>query len=163
VGLTAGTKYGVGVHPYAVDLRQDQRRKPRRRSFLSDTYRGAIKGLSKSSFRRLQLVALNAAGVFASHVTLTYHALTETWETDRDRNRRIVQQSKADMHRFLMCLRGELGEYIWVQEFQERGVIHYHLLCTEPVSQERASDAWARAPNRSMTRPCEGTARWFRT
>ena len=49
------------------------------------------------------------------------------------------------MHRFLMCVRAELGEYIWVQEFQERGVIHYHLLCTNSVSQERASVAWARA------------------
>jgi len=90
-------------------------------------------------------VALNADGVFASHVTLTYHALTEAWETDQDRNKRIVRQSKEDMHRFLMCLRGELGEYIWVQEFQERGVIHYHLLCTKPVTQERTSVAWARA------------------
>jgi len=143
--LKTGTKYGVRVHPYAVDLRQDQRRKPHRRNLLKESYRGAIKGWSKSSFRRLQLVALNADGVFASHVTLTYHALTEAWETDKDRNRRVVQQSKADMHRFLMCLRGELGEYIWVQEFQGRGVIHYHLLCTSPVSQGRASEAWARA------------------
>src|SRR5207302_2774964 len=107
-------------YPYAVDLRQDQRRKPRNRSLLRDSYRGPIKGWSKSSFRLLQLVALNADGVFASHVTLTYHALTESWETDQDRNRRIVLQSKADMHRFLMCLRNELGEYLWVQEFQER-------------------------------------------
>jgi hypothetical protein len=93
----------------------------------------------------LLLLALNVGVSFLSHITLTYHALTRKWETEGQRNLRFVQKSKADLHRFLRCIRRELGEYLWVQEFQERGVIHYHLLCTSVVTQGRAAEVWARA------------------
>jgi hypothetical protein len=87
---------------------------------------------------------VNADAVFRSHVTLTYRARTETWELDEDRNRRMVRRSKEDLHRFLRCLRREGGDYVWAQEFQERGVIHYHVLFVEAVAEERAAVVWAR-------------------
>ncbi len=142
--MAGSTRYGVRAYPFAVELRQDQRRRHRRGLRRSD-YRGAIRAWSKASFRRLQLVALNSDGLFRSLVTLTYRAPVQEWETDLDRNRRVVKQSKEDLHRFLMCMRRELGKYLWVQEFQERGVIHYHLLSTEVVAEERATLAWVRA------------------
>jgi len=91
------------------------------------------------------MVALNADARFVSHVTLTYRARTESWEDDAKRNGRVVERSKSDLHRFLRCLRREGGDYLWVQEFQERGVIHYHVLFIRAVSQERAALVWARA------------------
>ena len=107
--------------------------------------RAAVTGLSKTSVRRLGFIAANAAGRFRSLVTLTYHALGASWENAADVNHRIARRSKADMNRFLSCLRRELGAYLWVQEFQTRGVIHFHVLCEGEPSLERASLAWMRA------------------
>jgi hypothetical protein len=90
-------------------------------------------------------VAANLAGGFRSLLTLTYHAQLESWEDDAARNGRIVARSKRDLNRFLSALRREIGEYLWVQEFQQRGVVHYHVLCEAEVAQERATVAWCRA------------------
>ena len=56
-----------------------------------------------------------------------------------------MKRCRADLHRFLRALREDLGEYLWVREFQARGVVHYHVLAEEEISQERAAEAWARA------------------
>jgi hypothetical protein len=98
-----------------------------------------------ASSRRLRFIAANAVATFATHLTLTYRARTESWESDAGRNRRIIQRSFADRHRFMRGLREEIGEYLWVREFQARGVVHYHVLCERAVSQERATAAWCRA------------------
>jgi hypothetical protein len=42
-------------------------------------------------------------------------------------------------------MRRELGAYLWVQEFQVRGVVHYHALCEGEVSEERVALSWCRA------------------
>ena len=107
--------------------------------------RGQIAGHSRSSQRRLEFVAANLAGEFRSLLTLTYHAEIEAWEDDEARNARIAGRSKRDLNRFLSALRPELGDYLWVQEFQRRGVVHYHVLCVGEVGDERASVAWCRA------------------
>jgi hypothetical protein len=83
--------------------------------------------------------------MFKSLVTLTYHAETESWEDADGRNLRVVRRSKHDLNRFLNCLRRELGQYLWVQEFQSRGVVHYHVLCEGEPSHERVTWAWLRA------------------
>src|SRR5262245_60746360 len=88
---------------------------------------GVIKGWSRASAKRLEFVSANAELPFQSIVTLTYRANVASWETDADRNRRVARGSKRDLNRFLTCLRRELGAYLWVMEFQARGVIHFHL------------------------------------
>lgn len=151
--MGAGT-YGITVFRNAVDLRSDggPRVELVRGYRVVDRWRrkntpprGKIRAWSLSSAKRLAIVALNADVAFASHITLTYRARSEAWETDAARNLRIVKSSKADLHRFLRCTRRELGDYLWVQEFQARGVIHYHVLTTREATQARMADAWARA------------------
>ena len=63
--------------------------------------RGAIKAFSRASQRRLAVVLMNASAEFRSFVGLTYHALTETWETDPDRNKRVVQSTKRVGHKLI--------------------------------------------------------------
>ena len=158
-GRMGGKKRGLKVLRYGIEFHRDGRKRRRwwdgKTTFLRERWagktrpRGRIRAWSRESSRRLQLVMLNADAQFGSHVTLTYRARTETWELDEDRNRRMVRRSKEDLHRFLRCLRREGGDYVWVQEFQERGVIHYHVLFVEAVAQERAAVAWARASDQA--------------
>ncbi len=42
-------------------------------------------------------------------------------------------------------MRAELGGYLWVQEFQKRGVIHYHVLCEREVEESRVRFLWTQA------------------
>jgi hypothetical protein len=107
--------------------------------------RGRVKAFSEASRKRLELIAASAGIEFRSMLTLTYHAKSEAWEDDAARNGRIVARSKRDLNRFLTTLRRELGAYLWVQEFQARGVLHYHVLCERVVEESRASLAWCRA------------------
>lgn len=104
-----------------------------------------IAGFTRPSQRRLEFLAANVAGGFKTHLTLTYHANLAEWENDWVRNGRIAQRSKADLNRFLSCMRGALGGYLWVQEFQRRGVVHYHVLSEREVDEARAKVAWCRA------------------
>jgi hypothetical protein len=107
--------------------------------------RGRVRAFSEASRKRLELIAASAVNGFRSLLTLTYHALAEAWEEDAERNARVVQRSKRDLNRFLTVMRAELGAYVWIQEFQTRGVVHYHLLCEDDVEESRASLAWCRA------------------
>jgi hypothetical protein len=107
--------------------------------------RAAVKALTRASWRRLEFIMANVAVAFRTIATLTYHAEKEEWESDPDRNRRIVKRSKRDLNRLLTCLRGELGHYLWVQEFQARGVIHYHLAFEGDVAESRMALAWCRS------------------
>lgn len=52
---------------------------------------------------------------------------------------------KRDLHRFLNCIRPEVGAYCWIQEFQKRGAIHFHALFEAPITASRAALAWCRA------------------
>jgi hypothetical protein len=109
--------------------------------------RGAIQGFSVDSRRRLAWTLANAPVDFAVHITLTYHARVD--ETDGDqvavRNRSLVERAKADLNRLLACLRAEIGAYCWIQEFQKRGAIHFHILCEHAIAPERVALAWCRA------------------
>lgn len=107
--------------------------------------RGRVRAFSEVSRKRLELISASAGTGFSSLVTLTYHAPTEEWEEDAERNARVVRRSKRDLNRFLTSLRKELGAYLWIQEFQARGVVHYHLLCERGVEESRAAVAWCRA------------------
>lgn len=104
-----------------------------------------MREFSPASAKGLAFVAANAATGFRSLLTLTYHAVGDEWVSDEARNLAVVKRSKTDLNRFLSAMRGELGAYLWVQEFQARGVIHYHLLCQGLPSPERVGLVWCRA------------------
>jgi hypothetical protein len=148
-----GGVYGLRVYRNGVELKGDGRKRERLpgghkvivREKGRSHFRGKIRAWSQSSARRLAFIAANVDMFFAVHVTLTYRARQASWETQGDRNRRFVGRCRADLHQFLRALREELGEYLWVREFQERGVVHFHVLAEKELSQARATEAWARA------------------
>jgi hypothetical protein len=146
--------YGLRVFRNGVDFRSDRRWRVRVKMFgqiidelyrPSGGYRGEIKAFSRASQRRLAFLFANMGTRFRSLVTLTYHALAESWEAEGDRNWRIVQRSKRDLNRFLTSMRSQLGPYVWVQEFQQRGVVHYHLACEGEVPEPEAKLVWCRS------------------
>lgn len=150
--------YGVRVLRNGIDFRSDRR--PRVRSKLfgriledqpprSNGPRGEIKAFSRASQRRLAFVFANTGTSLRSLVTLTYHAVAESWEVVGDRNRRIVARSKRDLNRFLTAMRRQLGAYLWVQEFQKRGVIHYHLVCECELFEPEVKLVWCRSIDES--------------
>ncbi len=148
--------YGIAVYPRGVEVHSDGRRRERGPlgwQYLKPPFptmsraRGLIAGFTRQSRRRLAWVLANATSDFAVHVTLTYHARVN--ETDNrqveGRNRALVQRAKADLNRFLVALRKEAGRYVWIQEFQKRGAIHFHLLLEHAVSERRLALAWCKA------------------
>lgn len=147
------TNYGLQVYPAGVVIHRDGRKfgwgpdgfGPRKETATVRGDRRPISAWSEASQRRLEFIAANCAAVFKSFITLTYHAESESWEDEDGRNRRIVKRSKRDMNRFRTTLRRELGEHLWVQEFQQRGVIHYHVLCEGEPSKDRCTWVWLRA------------------
>jgi len=87
--------------------------------------RGDIDGFSKASKRRLKFTAGNALPLLISQFGMTYHNC-----------RPSGREAKKHLHGFFVKLRRAykgMG-YLWVLEFQTRGVAHFHLFLTEPVN-----------------------------
>ena len=148
------TKYGISVFRNGVDLRGDGRLRFRRgratewgpeHARRRRSPRGKVGAWSEASSARLRFIAVNVDSEFKSLVTLTYRTNAESWESDAERNRRVIRRSQVDRHRFLRCLADEMGAYLWVREFQKRGVVHYHVITERRVAQERVTEAWVRA------------------
>lgn len=145
--------YGLQVYPAGVVLHRDGRRfgwgpdgfGPQQEAATVRGDRRPITGWSEASRRRFEFIAANCAAMFKSFITLTYHAVNLSWEDDHERNRRVVKDSKKNLNRFRTTLRRELGQHLWVQEFQKRGVIHYHLLCEGEPLKDRCSWVWLKA------------------
>jgi len=152
--------HGLRICEHGVVVRTERRRL-RRRSFVWEVKRWKelvqktrkgeeavvrrVRSLSDASRKRLEFIAANAGAQFQSLLTLTYHGEVQAEEDEAARNARIAVASKGDLNRFLSGLRGELGAYLWVQEVQRRGVLHYHVLCEGVPAPERVSVAWGRA------------------
>jgi hypothetical protein len=147
--------YGLRVFRNGVEYHSDRRRR-RKTRFVGviiepalrppGGYRGKIKAFSFASLRRLRFVFANACSTFRSLLTLTYHAASDRWD-DPERNGRIARRSKADLNRFLTAMRPQMGAYLWVQEFQQRGVVHYHLICERELFEPEVRFVWCRAIN----------------
>lgn len=148
--------YGCAVYAHGIELHGDGRR--RERGPLGWLYlrpalprargpRGEIRGFSVKSRQRLKWALANAVPEFRTHLTLTYHARVD--ESDADaaaaRNRSLVSRAKRDLNRFLACVRREAGRYCWIQEFQSRGAVHFHVLVESVLDSSRAALAWCRA------------------
>lgn len=83
-----------------------------------DGLRGEITGFSRASQRRLSFVARNCGDNLTSQFCMTYHKKRPTGE-----------ESKKHLNTFLTTLRQRFPDlkYLWIMEFQSRGVVHYHL------------------------------------
>lgn len=147
-------EHGLRIFAGGIDLHGDRRRRSwsevgveeiEKLQYRERGPRGRVKAFSEASRKRLELIAASATNQFRSLLTLTYHARCEAWEDDAARNGRIACRSKRDLNRFLSAMRRELGAYLWIQEFQARGVVHYHVVCEGEVSAERVSLSWSRA------------------
>ena len=148
--------YGVGVYSRGVELHTDGRIRRRDRlgvRTLESPFRsgggprGAIRGFTRESRRRLAWVLANAPVEFATHATFTYHARVDERDGDEvaRRNRELVQRAKRDLNRFLACVSREVGRVVWIQEFQKRGAVHFHALFEHAVDERRLALAWCRA------------------
>ena len=62
-----------------------------------------------------------------SFITLTYAE-----------NMKDLSQSKADLHKCINKIQRNIKgfKYLYVLEYQERGAIHYHMLCNYPIDFE---------------------------
>jgi hypothetical protein len=106
--------------------------------------RGEIDGFSDASRRRLKRVASDARSDLLSQFCLTYHQMDPDSAT-----------AKAHLNSWLTWLRGVLADlgtklkYLWVMEFQKRGVLHYHVFVNiqaAPLSELhlKMAKAWTR-------------------
>ncbi len=91
--------------------------------------RGEIDGFSAASRRRLKRVASDARSDLLSQFCLTYHQINPDSTT-----------AKSHLNSWLTWLRGVLADsgtklkYLWVMEFQKRGVLHYHIFVNIPAA-----------------------------
>lgn len=143
---------GLRVYPHGIVYQSDRRIRVKTQFVgdviigayrAKDTRRGPIKAFSCASLKRLAFVFANAGVELRSLVTLTYHAASDQWN-DPERNKRIVERSKKDLNRFLTAMRAQFGAYLWVQEFQKRGVVHYHLVCEKELFEPEVRMVWCR-------------------
>lgn len=105
---------------------------------LRDTRRGAIQMFSPASASRLTRLARNAFPALISQFCLTYHEANPDGKT-----------AKRHLDRWLKSLaRAAPGAgYLWILEFQTRGVPHFHVWLTVPFSEalwKRLGAAWNR-------------------
>ena len=83
-----------------------------------DNGRSEVTGFSRASQRRLSFVARNSGEILISQFCMTYHKI-----------RPDGSASKKHLNHFLTTLRQRFPElrYLWIMEFQKRGVVHFHL------------------------------------
>jgi hypothetical protein len=104
--------------------------------------RGTIYELSAKSRSRLKHVCDNSGHRIKSQFCLTYH----------DQNPTDGQEVKKHLASFKKALRRQFPGvgYIWVLEFQKRGVPHYHLFLTippDPEKQGKLARSWVKITN----------------
>lgn len=112
-----------GFHLYRQSVRV-LRKKKRQASSSGAGTRGEIDAFSYKSRRRLEFTIRNTAHAFVSQIALTYH---HNLASDG-------QEVKRHLDNLLRRLRTKFPfvKYLWILEFQQRGVPHYHLFLTVP-------------------------------
>ncbi len=110
---------------------------------VPDAIRGNISGFSRNSQRRLSFVARNSGDILTSQFCLTYH------EKNPDGS-----ESKSHLNTFLTNIRQNRPflKYLWIMEFQKRGVVHYHLflnLSITPRNRRLLAVTWKRVTKES--------------
>jgi hypothetical protein len=105
---------------------------------LQNTKRGQIAMFSRASASRLTRVARNARPGLVSQFCLTYHQTAPDGET-----------AKKHLRAWLQALRESVpgAGYLWILEFQSRGVPHFHVWLTVAFSEtlwKLLGEAWNR-------------------
>lgn len=105
---------------------------------LKDCTRGEIEIFSPASASRLTRLARNASPALVSQFCLTYHEANPDGKT-----------AKKHLNSWLMALRRAVPGvgYLWILEFQSRGVPHFHVWLTCEYSEtlwKRLGKAWNR-------------------
>ncbi len=105
---------------------------------LRDAVRGEIQMFSAKSAANLTRTARNAMPALVSQFCLTYHESNPDGET-----------AKTHLHAWLAALRRAAPGvgYLWILEFQSRGVPHFHVWLTAPFSEQlwkRLGTSWNR-------------------
>jgi len=111
--------------------------------------RGPIRCLSRRSCNRLIRYARN--GKWRVMITLTYRVDPGP------------EKAKSDLHRFCQELRRRGLSGLWFMEFQLRGVVHYHILCTGYVPKEWVSSTWGRIVGDKEVERVGTRVEWLRT
>lgn len=130
------TKSALIAEVYRKDvvfkLKDGRKRKPRVHE------RGEIKGFSASAARRLRLLIRNTDDLWTGFVTLTYPGHSFSWSPSSLDGRKC----KKHVHAFCTWLGRKKIAYVWVLEFQRRGVPHFHFLVSGWVDKAELSRRW---------------------
>lgn len=98
------------------------------------SFRGEITSFSRDSSRRLKLLLRNLNTDLCNMITLTYPA-------DFFSDGRLC---KRHLNVFLQWLRDQYNaKYVWVQEFQERGALHFHIVVDVWIHKLKIREEWA--------------------
>ena len=119
---------------------------------LKDARRGEVQMFSAKSASRLTRMARNASPALVSQFCLTYHQGAPDGVT-----------AKKNLDAWLAALRRAAPGvgYLWILEFQSRGVPHFHVWLTAPYSEalwKRLGAAWNR-----IAEPASPQHLWWHT
>lgn len=105
---------------------------------LAQGLRAEISSFTAGSKRRLRWAASNANPSLVAQFGMTYHHANPDGYT-----------AKRHLNAFLMALRRRFKcGYLWILEFQSRGVLHFHLWLTIPADTEGLHEFLATTWNR---------------
>ena len=145
-----GWAFSIGTVTHVDVYRRDLvlKRSPiARGSKLKNAARGQINAFSDASRRRLRFNAANSSSELISQFALTYHNSNPSGV-----------QVKKHLNAFLTWMRRRVPKlaYLWVLEFQTRGVPHVHLFLNIPAEpggelQNDMARAWNRITQESIT------------
>lgn len=100
--------------------------------------RGAIRGFSADSAKRLRLLIRNTADLWTGFLTLTYPGDSFGY-SPRDLDGPTI---KKHINSFCQFLRRKKIAYVWILEFQERGAPHFHFLLSGFVDKTKIAQEW---------------------
>lgn len=143
----------------AIVLRKDVilRVKPERPRVKRAHERGDIRAFSFESAKNFRRLLRNTSDMWKAMVTLTYPGDSLWWNADQLQARRctrcpeieraacrkhIVRPCKEHVRAFTAWLSRRKLAYVWMLEFQERGVPHFHFLIAGRVDKNELSRRW---------------------
>lgn len=100
--------------------------------------RGEIKGFSPESARRLRLLIRNTDDLWTGFVTLTYPGPSFNFSPEKLDG----PTCKKHIHAFCTWLGRQKIAYVWILEFQDRGIPHFHFLVSGFINKDRLSQKW---------------------
>lgn len=98
----------------------------------SGAVRGAIRGFTHGSRRRLTHLVRNTNDLWSGFLTVTYPA---EFPTDG-------REVKRHLNSLCSWLRRKKVAYVWILEFQERGAPHFHFLISSWLDKNEVARRW---------------------